>query len=65
MEAVKKRIPDAQFTFKPDPMVMAIVKGFIDWRVNCDRAKEDLGWTPTYTVDQMVDDIINTARSSR
>ncbi len=65
VEAVKKRIPDAQFTFKPDPMVMAIVEGFIDWRVNCDRAKEDLGWTPTYTVDQMVDDIINTARSSR
>jgi UDP-glucose 4-epimerase len=61
--AVKERIPDARFTFKPDPMVMAVVKGFIDWRINCSRAKEDLGWTPAYTVEQMVDDIIAAARA--
>ncbi len=65
VDAVKVKIPDAQFTFKPDPMVMAVVQGIIDWRINCARAEEDLGWTPTYTVEQMVEDIIDTARSSR
>ena len=62
VQAVKARIPDAQFSFKPDPMVMAIVAGIKDWRISCRRAEEDLGWLPSFTVDQMVDDIIESAR---
>ena len=60
---VGKRIPDASFTYNPDPMVMAVVKGFKDWHISGKRAEEDLGWTPSFTVDQMVDDIISQARS--
>ncbi len=62
VEKTKIRIPDARFAFKPDPMVMAIVAGFKDWRINCQRVEQDLGWKPSYDVDQMVDDIIAAVR---
>jgi nucleoside-diphosphate-sugar epimerase len=60
---VKSRISDARFSFKPDPMIMAVVRGFVDWRINCQRAEEDLGWTPGFTVKRMVKDIIESARN--
>ncbi len=55
---VKKRIPTAQFSYKPDPTIMAVVEGYKTWTIDCRRAKEDLGWVPTYSVDRMVEDII-------
>lgn len=63
--AVKRRIPDAQFTYKPDPTIMAVVGGYSEWVIDCTRAEEDLGWRPAYNTEQMVDDIINTARASK
>lgn len=65
VEAVKKRIPDAQFTYKPDPTIMAVVGGYKGWAISTQRAEEDLGWSPAYTAEQMVDDIINTARATK
>lgn len=65
VEAVKRRIPDAKFTYKPDPTIMAVVGGYKDWAISTKRAEEDLGWRPAYTAEQMVDDIINTARASK
>jgi len=65
VSAVKKRIPDARFTFKPDPMVMSVVSGFKEWRIDCTRAEEDLSWKPGFTVDEMVDDIIQAARARK
>ena len=60
--AVKARIPEAQFTYKPDPVIMAVVRGYRDWIIDCTAAAEDLGWRPSFTTEQMVDDIINTVR---
>ena len=65
VDLVRKRIPEAEFTFKPDPMVMAVVRGYRDWRISCRRAEEDLGWKPSFTVEQMVDDIMSGARERR
>jgi nucleoside-diphosphate-sugar epimerase len=65
VETVTKRIPDAQLTYRPDPMVMAIVEGFNDWHIDCARAERELGWRPQYEVAAMVDDIIDEARKSR
>jgi nucleoside-diphosphate-sugar epimerase len=62
VEAVKKRIPSAQFSYKPDPAIMAVVGGYKEWTIDCARAQEDLGWTPAYSVDKMVEDIIASAR---
>jgi nucleoside-diphosphate-sugar epimerase len=62
---VRQRVPDAVFTYKPDPMVMAIVRGYKDWHISCRRAEEDLGWTSSFTVEQMVDDIMTLARARR
>jgi UDP-glucose 4-epimerase len=62
---VKERIPDAQFTYKPDPVIMSVVRGFKEWHIDCTRAKEDLGWEPAYTPDEMVDDIIRTVREGK
>ncbi len=63
--AVKARIPAAQFTYKPDPVIMKVVAGYKDWQISCKRAEEDLGYRPQYTIEAMVDDIIATARASR
>jgi UDP-glucose 4-epimerase len=63
--SVKERIPDAQFTYKPDPVIMSVVRGFKNWEIDCTRAKEDLGWEPQYTPDEMVADIIKTVRESK
>lgn len=62
VEAVKKIIPDARFSYKPDPAIMAVVSGYQEWTIGCKRAAEDLGWTPTYSVGKMVEDIIAKAR---
>lgn len=62
VEAVKKLVPSAQFSYKPDPEIMAVVEGYKTWSISCKRAEEDLGWTPTYSVDRMVEDIIASAK---
>ena len=60
--AVKEIIPDARFTFRPDPLVMAVVGGFGNWEIDCRRAEEDLGFRAKFTVGEMVRDIIAFAR---
>lgn len=60
--AVRARIPEARFSFRPDPVVMAVVRGYKDWHISCRAAAEDLGWQPAYTPEQMIDDIIRTVR---
>jgi nucleoside-diphosphate-sugar epimerase len=60
---IKKRIPEAQFSFVPAPDVMAVVAGFKEWVISCDRAAKEIGWTPSYSVEKMVDDIIAITRS--
>jgi nucleoside-diphosphate-sugar epimerase len=60
--AVKEIIPDARFTFQPDPLVMAVVGGFGNWEIDCRRAEEDLGFRARFTVGEMVRDIIAFAR---
>jgi nucleoside-diphosphate-sugar epimerase len=63
VDYIKKVIPGAQFTYAPVADIMAVVSGYKEWTIGCDRAAKELGWTPTYTVERMVDDIISLARS--
>jgi nucleoside-diphosphate-sugar epimerase len=62
VEFVKKQIPDAQFTYAPVADIMAVVSGYKEWTIGCERAKKEIGWTPTYAVEKMVNDIIAQVR---
>jgi len=59
---VKGRIPGARFTFTPNDVVMSVVSGYKEWRIGCDRIREDIGWEPAYGVEAMIDDIISTVK---
>lgn len=65
VETVQDRIPEARFIYKPDPQIMAVVGGYKDWEISCERARQELGWTPMYDVETMVEDIIETVRQTR
>jgi UDP-glucose 4-epimerase len=54
--AVRKFIPDAQITFGSEPVACEL-----PWKVNCDRAKEDYGFTPI-SLDDAVLSHANEAR---
>jgi UDP-glucose 4-epimerase len=60
---IKKIIPGAQFTYAPDKDIMAVVAGFKEWVISCELAKKEIGWTPSYTVEKMTDDIIAITRA--
>jgi nucleoside-diphosphate-sugar epimerase len=64
IEAVKKRIPEARYAFKPDPVVMQVVSGYKEWRISCRRIAEELGWEPAYDVETMVNDIIDVVKGA-
>ncbi|GMO47888.1 MAG: NAD-dependent epimerase/dehydratase [Treponemataceae bacterium] len=60
---IKTKIPDAVFTYAPVDDIMAVVSGYKTWSIDCSRAKNELGWTPEYGVQKMVDDIIAAVRN--
>jgi nucleoside-diphosphate-sugar epimerase len=61
---IKKTIPGAQFTFAPVDDIMAVVSGYKEWTIGCARAAKEIGWTPSYAVEKMVDDIIAQVRGA-
>jgi hypothetical protein len=42
--------------------IMAVVSGYKEWTIGCGRAEAEIGWTPSYGVEKMVDDIIGRIR---
>ncbi|MDR3312559.1 MAG: NAD(P)-dependent oxidoreductase [Spirochaetaceae bacterium] len=65
VDYIKKVIPDAKFTYEPVADIMAVVAGYKEWTINCGCAKKELGWTPSYGVEKMVDDIIAAVRAKK
>lgn len=62
VDAVKKYVPNAKITFKPDPKTTEIVKS---WPRDLDitRAQNELGWKPKYSsLDALVGDFVNEVR---
>jgi threonine 3-dehydrogenase len=55
--SVRRAIPDAKFTFTPDPVRQAILDS---WPKSVDdsAARRDWDWKPRYTLDEMTDDLI-------
>ena len=58
IEHVRRTLPQAQFSFAPDPVIMQVVSGYREWRIDCGRIAAELGWRPRFGVREMVDDII-------
>jgi nucleoside-diphosphate-sugar epimerase len=63
VEAVRKRFPDSKLSYKPVDDIMAVVSGYKEWEISVERARRELGWSPTYTVDAMMEDIFTSVLS--
>ena len=59
---IKKTIPSAQLSYAPVDDIMAVVSGYKEWTIGCERAAKEIGWQPSYSVEKMVDDIIAQVR---
>jgi nucleoside-diphosphate-sugar epimerase len=63
IDYIKTLIPDAQFSYEPVDDIMAVVSGYKKWTIDCAAAAREIGWTPSYTVKKMIDDIIAEVRN--
>ncbi len=61
---VRRKVPDAQLTFKPDPLLAPVSRISRDWQLSIDAAERELGWKPAFTIETMVDDLMEIARSA-
>jgi threonine 3-dehydrogenase len=64
-EVVRSRIPGARLTFKPDPILMELVKEIGTLRFNEERAQSEWGWKTSYSLSKMVDDFIEEFNQNR
>jgi threonine 3-dehydrogenase len=65
VEMARKRFPNAQLDFRPDPALAPVGRISAEWQLSVDAAAEDLGWRPAFTLETMADDLIATARGER
>jgi len=62
--AIKKFIPDAKITYKPDPQVMEIFRPAKRTAVDDSRARAEWGWQPRYTdLESVVSDFIQEVKT--
>ncbi len=62
IEAVRRRVPHAQFSFNPDPQLAPVSRISRDWQLSIAAADRDLGWRPAFTINSMVDDLMAIVR---
>ena len=65
IDAVRRRIPDAQYSFNPDPQLAPVSLITRDWDLSIEAARRELDWSPAYTIETMVDDLIAIVRSGQ
>ncbi|MBN1101922.1 MAG: NAD-dependent epimerase/dehydratase family protein [Deltaproteobacteria bacterium] len=56
---VRKHYPEAQITFRPDPVLTEVARN-TPREIRCDEAREEWGWRVSYSLDEMVKDFIAT-----
>ncbi len=62
--AVRKHVPDAKITYKPDPLTMEILRSLKYKVVDDSRAREEWGWDPEYAdYERIVADFIQEVRT--
>ena len=60
-DIVRSRIPGAQIDFQPNPALQPILN-MLSVRFDDSRAREEWGWAPRYSQEQIVDDFLNELR---
>ena len=60
-DMVRARIPGAQINFQPDPTMQPLLNRLM-MRYDDSRAREEWGWKPHYSQEEMVDDFLNEMR---
>jgi len=59
VNAVRKRYPEAEISFNPDPLTTEVNKN-TPREIRCDEARNEWGWSVSYSLDDMVGDFITT-----
>jgi UDP-glucose 4-epimerase len=62
IEVAKRRVPDAQYSFKTDPQLGPVSKISREWDLSIEAAERDLGWRPAHSIESMADDLMAIAR---
>jgi hypothetical protein len=57
LKEIKKHIPKAAITFKPDPKAMAVLTSLPE-RLDDQEARTEWGWSIRYGLKEMVEDFI-------
>ena len=57
-DAIRKRLPNAHFTYNPDPVRTAIVESWPD-DIDDSAARNDWKWEPTWSLERMTEEILN------
>jgi nucleoside-diphosphate-sugar epimerase len=65
VEIARRRVPDAQLRFAPEPNLAAVARISSHWDLSIKAAEEDLGWRPAYSLESMADDLMATVRAAR
>jgi threonine 3-dehydrogenase len=58
VKVIVKRIPEAQLSFKPDPVVVGLLRELGALNISDECARQEWGWQLAYPLDAMVDDFI-------
>lgn len=58
VEIVQRRIPGAELTFRPDPLVLELLRELGALRISDECARGEWGWQPSYPLEAMVGDFI-------
>jgi len=62
--AVKRHIPGAQISYKPDPVAVELLRSLRYKVVDDSRAREEWGWDPEYTdYERIVADFIQEVKT--
>ncbi|HEY3107422.1 MAG TPA: NAD(P)-dependent oxidoreductase [Chloroflexota bacterium] len=62
IEIARRRVPQAQFSFKTDSQLGPVSKISREWDLSIEAAERDLGWRPAYSIESMADDLMAIAR---
>ena len=65
VDAVRKRIPGAQLSFKPDPVVVELLRELGSLKISEECARREWGWQPAYPLAELVEDFIREFEQNR
>ena len=60
-EVIQRRLPEVRFQYNPDPIRTAIVESWPE-QIDDSDARRDWNWRPTWDLERMTDEIIQTLK---